>query len=318
MVKAISEYRIGELRQAIKRTDPTLLEDFIRFLENDPIGYRTGYNKEIVWRYIRRYPLNEEQIHRLEEAAFRCLARPMTPEFKSMYQTMSHIATEAFWKRVEGILQADNPIIQINAYCLYAYSKGIYAGEKLRLEMKDVKFQLWVGYYTYYRSYSVENLITLMQAPENWPNGVVCYCQSVEIDMPIFNVDNDLIASLDLSMSNKDVIFGKLGEVLLTGILHSATVDTWTYAIFLLEQLDYPEAVGLLIDFINQKLDFMPNSYYKRMPAHMVQKVLNYYGTPEALEVVKQLESITKNHCVCKWAANLNPEDGYSSGFFLY
>ncbi|MBI1277623.1 MAG: hypothetical protein GC179_05810 [Anaerolineaceae bacterium] len=300
MVKAISLYGTGELRQAIKRTDLTLLESFIRFLENDPIEFGSGYSKEIVWRYIRRYPLNDEQIHRLEEAAFKCLARPMTPEFKFMCLTMSHLATDAFWKRVEGILEADNPIVQINAYCLFAYSKGIYAGEKQRLEMKKVKFQLFVAYYTYHHAYSVEDLVALIQAAENWPDGEVRYRQPVEVYMPIFNFDNDLIATFDLSMSKKDVVFRNLGEILSTGVLHPETVDAWVYAIFLLGQLDYPEAVGLLIDFMNQKLDFMPNSYYKKMPAHMLQRVLNYYGTPEALEAVKQLESITQNHCYAR------------------
>jgi hypothetical protein len=300
MVKAIAQYRIRELRQLVKHAEPTLLENLIRFLQIDSIGYRTGYSKEIVWRYIRRYSLSEDHIQRLEEAAFKCLGRPMTAEFKFMCQTMSHLATEAFWKRVEGVLQADNPIIQINAYCLYAYSKGIYAGEKQRLEMKKVKFQLFVAYYIYYRAYSVEDLITLIQAAENWPDGEVRYRKPIEVDMPIFNFDNELIASLDLAVSNKDVVFRNLGEALLTGVLHPETVDTWVYTIFLLGQLDYPEAVGLLIDFMNQKLDFVPNSYYKKMPAHMVQSILNHYGTPEALEAVKQLDSITKNHCYAR------------------
>ena len=159
MVKAISEYRIRELKQLVKHADPTLLENLIRFLQIDSIGYRTGYSKEIVWRYVRRYPLSDVHIQRLEEAAFTHLARPMTSEFKFMCQTMSHIATEAFWKRVEGVLQADNPIMQINGYCLYAYSKGIYAGEKQRLELKKIKRELRWRYLKSNQHYRVDDLL---------------------------------------------------------------------------------------------------------------------------------------------------------------
>jgi hypothetical protein len=303
MVQAISNYSLAELRHHIKRADPTLLENFIRFLENDPIDYRTGYDKEIVWRYIRRYPLNDEQIHRLEESAFRCLARPMTREFKFMYQTMSHIAREAFWKRVKALLQADNPIVQINAYCLYAYSKGIYAGEKLRLEMKEVNFQLFVSYHTYYSAYSVEALLTLIKSPENWPDGVVCYRQPYAADIPTFNYghnDDALFTSLDVAMSYKDVMLNNLSMVLSAGILHPEVVNPWNYAIYLLEQLNTPEAVQILIDFMNQKLDFAINSYWRKEVSKMVWRVLKYYGTPAALESINQLESITKNHCYAK------------------
>lgn len=300
MGKAISLYGTGELRQLVKRTDPTILENLIRFLENDPIEFGSGYNKEIVWRYIRRYPLNDEQIHRLEEAAFRCLARPMTPEFKFMYQTMSHIATEAFWKRVEGILQADNPIIQINAYCLYAYSKGIYAGEKLRLEMKEVNFRLFVSYRTYYSAYSVETLLTLIKSPENWPDGEISYREPYAADIPTLNYgrnDDALFTSLDVAMSNKDVMLKNLSRVLSAGILHPEVVNPWNYAIYLLEQLNTPEAVQILIEFMNQKLDFAINSYWRKDVAKMVQRALNYYGTPEALESIEKLESINRHHC---------------------
>ena len=300
MVKAISLYRRGELRQAIKRTDPTLLENFIQFLENDPIEFGSGYKKEIVWRYIRRYPLNGEQIHRLEQAAFRCLARPMAREFKFMYQTMSHIATEAFWKRIEGVLQVVNPIMQINAYCLYAYSKGIYAGEKQRLELKKVKRDLRWMYLKSNQHYKVDDLLSLLREPENWPNGEVIYREPKREDLPILEYQparDQEFASLNVSMGNKDFVLRQLNVVLSMGILTHITSDTWTYAIYLLEQLNDPKVVGLLIDFMNQKLDFAINYHDKKMVAQMVLRVLNYYGTPEALEAIRKLETITKHHC---------------------
>ncbi len=297
---SISAYRIAELRRAVKRADPTIFENAIRFLHNDSIGHRTGYSKEIVWRYIRRYSLNDVHIQRLEQAAFKCLTRPMSAEFKYMCQTMAHIGTDAFWKQVENGLQSDNPIVQINSYCLYAYSEGIYAGEKQRLALKEINFQLRVAYHTFYPAYSVKELVALIEKPENWPDGIACYQQPYAVDLPVLNFghnDDALITSLNVAMSNKTVVMRNLREVLSTGVLHPEVINAWIYAIFLLEQLDYPEAVSVLVDFMNQKLDFIPNSYYKQYVAQTVHRVFSYYGTPEAIEAIKQLEVITKHHC---------------------
>ncbi len=295
-----SEFRLGELRRAVKRADLVIFEDLIRFLQDDPIAFGTGYTKEVIWKYIGRYDLSKDHIQRLEEAAFTYLARPMTPEFKFMCLTMSHIATEAFWKRVEAVLRVDNPIIQINAYCLYAYSTGIHAGEKQRLQMKKVKFQLFVRYHAYYSVYSVEELLALIKAPENWPEGVICYRQPHPTDIPVLNYhlnDVESFTSLDVSKSNKEVVLKNLNAVLFAGVLHPEIVNTWNYAIYLLEQLDYPEAVGSLIDFMDQKLDFARNTYYRKLLAQMVQRALKYYGTAEAFVAIKKLETITKHHC---------------------
>jgi hypothetical protein len=97
-------------------------------------------------------------------------------------------------------------------------------------------------------------------------------------------------------MGNKDVMLKNLSKVLSAGILHPVVVNPWNYAIYLLEQLNTPKAVGPLIDFMNHKLDFATNSYWRKYVAQMVQRVLNYYGTPEALEAITKLESINRHH----------------------
>ncbi len=72
---SFSKYRRAELRHALKRAEPAIRDDLIRFLQDDSRAFGSGYAKEVIWKYIKRYDLNEDQIHMLEEAAFKYLSQ---------------------------------------------------------------------------------------------------------------------------------------------------------------------------------------------------------------------------------------------------
>lgn len=128
-----------ELRHAIKRAEPSIFEDILHFLEDDPMTFGSGYAKELMWQYIRRHALNESDIRRLERAALNYLERPMEREFRRMCQTMSIIATPFFWQEVEKRLESENPVTQLNAYCLFPYSKGVDVGEQQYHIFREIK-----------------------------------------------------------------------------------------------------------------------------------------------------------------------------------
>jgi hypothetical protein len=80
----ISQYSRRALRHALKRADLVIFEDVLNFLEDDPKTFGSGYMKEDMWHYIRRYPLNNTHIARLENAALQYLQPPMSCEFEYM------------------------------------------------------------------------------------------------------------------------------------------------------------------------------------------------------------------------------------------
>ncbi len=133
---SFEDWRRAEVRRAVKRADPAIRDDFIRFLEDDPRTFGSGYMKESIWKYIKRYDLTPEELNRLEDAAMKLVYRPMSHEFKHMCQTMCVIATDEFWQRVEAEKKSDNPVVKLNASCLYPYSESMEAGEKQRLAWK--------------------------------------------------------------------------------------------------------------------------------------------------------------------------------------
>ena len=123
-----------ELRHAIKHADSKIFDDAIRYLEDDPNTFGSGYIKEILWKYIRRYDLKTQHILRLENADLKYLHRPMSHEYKYMCQTMCRIARDEFWIRVRNeCLASDNKWVKINTLCLIPYSQGMEVGETYRL-----------------------------------------------------------------------------------------------------------------------------------------------------------------------------------------
>ncbi|GEM_PF-3564226 len=286
-----------ELRHAIKRADLDILEDAIVFLEDDPRTFGSGYAKELIWKYIKRYNLSTEQVARLENAAIQYLFRPMSREFKYMCQTMAWIASDSFWDTVQPYLDSDNPRAQVNSYCLYRYSGGLIAGEKLRLQLDAIKYA--VRWYVIrsqpdqiqvHPPITVEELLIRVEHESNWYNGKVIY-REVRSDNPSIYYDfaklDKEFACLDVEASNKNQLLKTFDLVLSTGFKIEQYYVTWLYTIYLLGQIKEVRAVEILKRFLKGKIEFEYGSYRNHLEM-LVLKTLRKYGTSEAMEVVRR------------------------------
>ncbi len=293
----VYNYGRREFRHALKQANPVIFEDSLHFLEDHPRTFGSGYRRELIWRYIRRYDLGAESIARLENAALSYLERPMSREFKFMCQTMARIATPEFWDKVEAKLNSDNPRIQVNAYCLFAYSKGIYAGEKQRLELKVFVRR---NKFRPYDLFSVDELLTLMSEPENWLGRRITHKAANASDLPIiyyYDPTRDMsFATLDMHLCRVEVLLPKLKQILSMLLRESSTDTTWLYIIYLFQQLDNPAVVPILIDFLRDKVDYKYEGVTKGLLQRAALKVLRYYSTPEATEAVHQHAEADKRY----------------------
>ncbi len=283
-----------DLRQAVKRADMSIFEGLIEFLEDDPRTFGSGYSKERIWKYIKRYELSSNDIERLEKAALHYLFRPMSREFRYMCQKMCRIASDKFWKNVKSYLDSDDEIIKLNASCLYPYSEGMKAGEEKRLLWKYHLRWRQQPIQPFPKYYNRENFIALMKEPENWHNGQVLYRDIPEQDLPILyyypKLDSE-IASLDISQSKKDIVLEKIENVLSIWELNTHTIDAWVFAIYLLRYIDDERAVSIIIQFMETKLDYKFESIKKYIVEIGCFKVLHHYDTQEArttLEIRKE------------------------------
>jgi hypothetical protein len=278
------QLRRRELRAALKRTDPTLLEPVLQYLKDDPRTFGSGYVKEIIWKYINRYDLQSDHVRRLEEAALKYLFRPMSREFKLMCQTMARIASQSFWQKVEEQLDSDNPWGQINAYCLFPYSEGITAGEKRRLELNSIRRSFWR--YERLEYVTPEELLAKLREKENWIDGVVVEHASPRKAQIIGHVFDEEFQRLDYTAMKSDVVLPKLREVLQTGTLNTWTYGTWSYALHLLARLNDINAVPILIEFLENKVDYKLRDPENIGLGSNALRMLERFGTPEALEAV--------------------------------
>ena len=282
-----------DLRQAVKKAEPSIFDDLIRYLDDDPRSFGAGYIKEIIWKYIKRYDLSSSDITRLESAAMKYLHRPMSREFKLMCQTMARIATDGFWNNVKSELDSGHYPEQINAYCLYPYSEGVDKGEKHRLALKKAKYLLSLPYLgsPYHDAYNVDDLLAFVTATENWPEGVVVYKEPDPADLPIlyYNPERDLdIACLNVAAGHKKRILEMLDKVLSKSMMNVFTYSAWLYAVYLLHQINDEGAVPILIRFLHDKIDYKFDGPRKGMLESVSLKVLRHYGTPEAMAVVDE------------------------------
>lgn len=284
-----SFYRMSrkELRHAIKRAEPAIFEDALRFLEDDLRTFGSGYIKELFWKYIKRYDLTPEHITRLENAAIQYLYRPMSREYKYMCQTMSRIATNDFWDKIRTYLDSDIPRVQVNAFCLNAYADGLIHGERMRLELDDIKIRLRrPGLPPYH---TIDELLELLHHEENWINGKVIHKDLVNGDLPIYQdywKQDIVFAQLDVSSGIKHKILAILDNVLTTGVMNVFNDQAWVYSIYLLQQIDDEAAVGILAKFLKDKIDYKFDGPRKSHLEMLALKVLRHYGTVEAMEVV--------------------------------
>lgn len=291
----IQSFMRHELRHALKKAEPSIFEDVLQFLVDDSREFGSGYLKEMIWRYITRYPLKPKDIERLEFAALKYLERPMTPEFKRMCFAMARIATPAFWEIVKSKLDTENPRVKVNAACLYPYSNGLNSGEKNRQEWKSILLRWWVEELRRQNYYTVEQLIEILRDTVHWVNGRVVFKSPDENDLPITYIyeKKDLeIASFDWQFCVPELVLPKLQVVLSKGSLNYRTLDTWLYTIYVLRQLNDARSIPILAHFLEEKIDWRYPSHKKHQLVDAVIKTLKHLGTIEAMQVVAHYEKI--------------------------
>lgn len=83
------------------RGESAFVENALAFLEADPWSFRSGYCKQVVWRRLKRLPLNTEDHLRLEQVALSYLPKRVRWEFWHMAKYMRIRGSTDFWGTVE-------------------------------------------------------------------------------------------------------------------------------------------------------------------------------------------------------------------------
>lgn len=290
-------YSRKELRRAIKRAKPSIFEDVLKFLEDDPKTFGSGYAKTLMWQYIRRYELNERDIHRLEQAALKYLERPMRPEYKRMCQTMSLIATPSFWQEVEKQLISENPVIQLNAYCLYQYSSGLNAGEQERLKSETIKRAIknhcWKNNKQRYGPYFwSKHVWEAASNPSVWKGDQVVYRKPNEADLPILRNDNDYgLPTLDFSHCEPDKVIDALKPILMNAKYEDG-VSAWVFIFYIFGELGSNQVLPIIDEFYTSRVAHQFESAKRWLTTQAIRRALQRIGTPEALQAVVKYQHI--------------------------
>jgi len=293
-----------ELRQALKKADPAIFERVLQFLEDDPRTFGSGYAKVMMWQYIRRYDLDEGHIRQLERAALKYLERPMRPEFKRMCQTMSYIGRESFWQEVETFLTSDNPVEQVNAYCLHPYSRGLAAGERKRLELKLMKQEIRSregrSKNPYYggSSFWGHHVYKAVTDPSIWQGNQVIYRQPNQEDFPIMrNATHKELLEVDFSQCDPKKVIDALNPMLIKGTFgyHDSVVG-WVHLFYVFGELGSNQVIPIIENFYTTKIAHQFESAKHWLTTQAVYRALRRIGTPEALEASKKYHTSNSLH----------------------
>ncbi|MCQ3932476.1 MAG: hypothetical protein DPW16_18660 [Chloroflexi bacterium] len=223
---------------------------------------------------------------------------------------MARMANEQFWVKVKALLDSDTPITQINAFCLYAYSEGVLAGERQRLKLQSEthqplrdpeKLKQLMPMFGYDGK---DDFYRFIVDRENWVDGKVIYQTPDQSELPVLYYFGDFdhlgrkLASLDMRQCLPDVLMPKLAKVMSLGLLSMNMVHSiWLYTIYLLEKINDPRVVPILTDFLEQKVDWKFETVTKGLMYRAALNVFLHYQTPEAMQAIKnrpQLEEILK------------------------
>jgi hypothetical protein len=85
------------------RGEAAFVENALAFLEADPWSVRSGYHKQVIWRYLKRLSLREEDGRRLEDIALLYLQKRVRWEFWHMAKYMRLRGRPEFWETVEAL-----------------------------------------------------------------------------------------------------------------------------------------------------------------------------------------------------------------------
>lgn len=290
-----------ELNEALKRTDPDLLDSILDFLEADPIEMESGYAKDQIWHYITHYDLIEAHRHQLEGSALKMLNRPLRREHKRMFRAMAKLGSADFWKQVESKLRSDNPIVKMNAWRLLQYRQGLDYGERQQITLAkgvaDANAVFWqrLGYR---HSPSMENyLLKVMTAPEQWRTGRVVYREPESRDLPItlgkLGKSYTPLAALNYRACEPDQVTYVVIPVLFNtgssgyGALKSQ-IPHWIAALYVLGNAGNDRIVPVIEHFYAYRLEYELDSASRRLGIRAVHHALQRIGTPTALRAARQ------------------------------
>ena len=119
----------------VQENDTNAIERAIDFLVADPVHFRSGYLKEVLWQQLPRWSILDIDKKRIENAALGYLNKTMRRDFWYMCRAMSRTATPWFWQQVEQKKDDTNALVAKRASYLFAYKTGIDAGERLRKQV---------------------------------------------------------------------------------------------------------------------------------------------------------------------------------------
>jgi len=94
--------------QALKAGNAAGAEMAIAFLEADPWFFRTGYIKANLARFLKRIPLSNTQVSRLEKVLIKIVDERNTEEFRSYCRLARIIATANLIAALQQRLTGDN------------------------------------------------------------------------------------------------------------------------------------------------------------------------------------------------------------------
>ncbi|MEO8608421.1 MAG: hypothetical protein ABI690_11085 [Chloroflexota bacterium] len=299
-------YSRKELRNALKRADLSIFEQVMQFLEDDPKTFGSGYAKSMMWRHIRRYDLDESHVQRLESTAIKYLERPMRPEYKRMCQTMAFLGTPLFWEEVEKQLENPNPISQLNAYCLYQYSKGLQAGEHKRLEMnlikREIKRREWKSKNPRYGPFFYgKHVLQVVMNDSMWNDNQIIYRAPNAKDLPLIRHGGYAeLASLDYSQCKADEVIKALKVILTDGSYYDvSTISAWVLIFYIFGELGNNEVIPVIEDFYDSRIANQFESAKKWLTTKAIYRALKRLGTQEALQAYtryRPARSLTDEH----------------------
>jgi hypothetical protein len=94
--------------------DSSELETAILFLEADPLFFRSGYMKEIIWHRLKRQMLSYAQICRLEQVFHAALTKQIRREFWHMVRFFRRQGSPVFWENVSQLASSANTSASTN------------------------------------------------------------------------------------------------------------------------------------------------------------------------------------------------------------
>jgi len=89
-----------QFQASLKSQDPKAIEETIRFLEADPLFFRSGYIKADFIRFLCKSQFREDQLDRLRHVILSRIQGPDTREFRSYCRLARVVSSFAFQEQV--------------------------------------------------------------------------------------------------------------------------------------------------------------------------------------------------------------------------